>query len=150
VVGVWAPGHAEPVVVLTDQPPRWAVLRQYDWCFWTAPGFRNDKTRGWQWEHSPVPGVAHHERLLLALAWARLPALAARPIRVRAGRSWPGKPQHARESLFTLGVRCTRTWLSQAWAGAFPWRLPGLDGPSWTQRWKCHQAYRFIFQTVRP
>jgi hypothetical protein len=141
-----------------------AVLRQYDWRFWTEPGFRNDKSRGWQWESSQVRGVAHHQRLLLALAWAslvmlclgvqaaqaRLTALAARPIRVREGRPCPGKPQHARESLFTLGLRRTRTWLSQTWTGTFPWRLPGLDGASWTQRWQFHQAYRFIFQTVRP
>ncbi len=164
VVGVWAPGHAERLVVLSDLPAQWAVLRLYGRRFWTEPGFRNDKSRGWQWEDSQVQGVAHHERLLLAMAWAslvtlgvgvqaareRLTALAERPIRVRAGRPCPGRPQHARDSVFTLGLRRVRHWLYQAWAGAFPWRLADLDTESWTTRWQFHQAYRLIFQTVRP
>ncbi len=164
VVGVWTPGHADPLVVLSDLPPQWAVLRLYGRRFWTEPGFRNDKTRGWQWEDSQVQGVAHHERLLLGMAWAslvtlclgvqaaqeRLAALAERPIRVRDGRPCPGQPQHARESLFTLGLRRVRQWLYHAWAGAFPWRLADLDTDSWTAQWQFHQAYRLIFQTVRP
>ncbi|MDP9373109.1 MAG: transposase, partial [Chloroflexota bacterium] len=72
VVAVWGAGQKEPLVALTDLPARWAVLRLYQRRFWIEPGFRNDKTRGWQWEDSQVRGVAHHERLLLALAWASL------------------------------------------------------------------------------
>jgi hypothetical protein len=164
VVGLWAPGQAERLVVLSDLPAQWAILRLYGRRFWIEPGFRNDKSRGWQWEDSQVQGVAHHERLLLGLAWAslvtlclgvqeaqrRVDALAERPIRVRAGRPAPAQPQHARESLFTLGLRRVRHWLYQAWAGAFPWRLADLDTDSWTAQWQCHQAYRLIFQTVRP
>lgn len=164
VVGVWAPGHAERLVVLSDLPAQWAVLRLYGRRFWIEPGFRADKRKGWQWEASQVQGVAHHERLLLGMAWAslvtlclgvqeaqrRLAALAERPIRVRAGRPCPGQPQHARDSLFTLGVRRVRQWRSQAWAGALPWRLADLDTESWTAQWQFHQAYRLIFQTVRP
>lgn len=164
VVGVWAPGQAERLVVLTDLAPRWAVLRLYGQRSWTEPGFRNDKTKGWQWEASQVQGVAHHERLLLGMAWAslialcvgvraaqeRLAALAARPIRVVAGQPRPGKPQHARESLFTLGLRQVRRWLYHPWAGAFPWRLAAVATASWTDQWQFHQGYRFIFQTVRP
>jgi len=164
LVGAWAPGQAEPVVVLTDLPPQWAVLRRYDRRFWTEPGFRNDKSRGWRWEDSQVRSLAHHERLVLALAWAslialclgvraaqdRLAALAARPIRVREGRPWPSRPQHARESLFTLGLRRLRRWLYDAWPGALPWRLPDLATESWTAHWQHYQGYRLIFQTVRP
>lgn len=164
VVGVWAPGHAERLVVLSDLPTQWAVLRLYGRRFWIEPGFRNDKRRGWQWEASQVQGVAHHERLLLGMAWAslvtlclgvqeaqrRLAALAERPIRVRDGRPCPGQPQHARDSLFILGLRYVRHWLYQAWAGAFPWHLANLDTASWTAHWQFHQAYRLIFQTVRP
>src|ERR671932_596223 len=47
VVAVWATGTEEPVVVLSDQRPRWEVLRHYDHRFWCEPGFRTDKTRGW-------------------------------------------------------------------------------------------------------
>jgi hypothetical protein len=63
VLAVWAPGAEDPLVVLTDLQPRWGVLRHYDRRFWTEPGFRNDKCKGWQWESSQVQGVAHHARI---------------------------------------------------------------------------------------
>lgn len=68
VVAVWAASSTEPLVVLTDLPCRWDVLPTYQRRFWTEPGFRNDKRRGWQWEQSQVQGVPHHQRLLLAIA----------------------------------------------------------------------------------
>ena len=36
------------------------------------PGFRIDKTSGWQWEASQVTDLDHVERLLVAMAWATL------------------------------------------------------------------------------
>jgi hypothetical protein len=160
VVGVWAPGTRERLVVLTDLRPRWAVLRLYDRRFWIEPGFRTDKTHGWQWESSQVQGVAHHARLLLAMAWAsllmlalgvteaqrRLAALARRGQRRRLGR-----PRHARQSLFTLGLRAVGPWLYGRADRPLPWRLPELDASSWLDRWHQAQALRLIFgQTVRP
>jgi hypothetical protein len=164
VVGVWAAGQREPLVVLSDLPPQWAVLRLYARRCWIEASFRHEKTKGWQWEASQVQGVVHQERLLLGLAWAslitlclgvqeaqrRVAALATRPRRHRAGLPCAGLPQHARESLFTLGLRSARHWLYHAWTGAFPWWLPSLASESWTQRWQFHQAYRLLFQTVRP
>jgi hypothetical protein len=164
VVAVWAPGQAEPLVVLSDLPPRWEAITRYGRRFWIEPGFRTDKTKGWQWEDSQVPGAARQERLLLALAWATLLTLglgvrraaalgraqAARAARrVAAGRR-PARPQPARHSLFTLGRRLVRRWLyGHAEPPAAP-RLPRLDAPSWTDQWRQRQAYLFIFQTVRP
>lgn len=166
LVGVWAVGSKESLVVITDLPPTWAVLRLYDrrlGCPHGAiePGFRNDKSRGWQWERSQVRGVAHHRVLLVALAWATLVALclgageaagqvrrlAQRPARWRAGRWRCAKPQPARESLFTLGLGQARHWLYGTTRRAWRWRLPDLDAPSWTAEWRLHQALRFIFGT---
>jgi hypothetical protein len=162
VVAGWAPGTAEPLVVLTDLPAAWSVLRLYDRRFWIEPGFRTDKTHGWQWESSQVQGVGHHERLLLAMAWAsllmlslgvaeaqrRLAAVAHRP---RRGPRRPGRPRHARESLFTLGLRAVRRWLYQTAGEPLPWWLPELDAVSWLDRWYHAQAqHRLRFQTVRP
>ena len=107
VVAVWAAGTAEPAVVLSDLPPRWQGVRTYDRRFWCEPGFRTDKTRGWQWEASQVQGVAHHAVLLLGMAWAslvtlclgveearaRLATAAARP----SDGKRRGRPRHARE-----------------------------------------------------
>jgi Transposase DDE domain len=166
VVAVWAAGTAEAMVVLTDLPPRWELLARYGRRWWTEPGFRNDKTAGWQWEASQVRGVAHQERLLVAMAWASvvvlclgvqaaaddLHRLAQRhPRRVRGGLR-VGRPQHARHSLFTLGLRRARQWLYRPRTVAFRWALPELDAPSWNARWYHAQAWRFLFQPqpVRP
>jgi hypothetical protein len=75
LIAVWTPGAEEPLVVLSDLPPDWGGLRHYDRRFWTEPGFRNDKRKGWQWEASQVQGVDHHAVLLLGMAWASLVTL---------------------------------------------------------------------------
>lgn len=162
VVGVWAPGAAEPLVTLTDLPPRWDVLRTDDRRFWIEPGFRVDKSAAWRWEDSQVQGLAHHARLLLALAWAsltmlclglheaqdRLAALAAAS--PPADRP-PPKPQHARASLLTLGLRAVRAWLYRTHDRVLRWRLTDLVSDSWQRRWYQQQARRYIFcYPVRP
>jgi hypothetical protein len=161
VVAVWGPGQREPLVVLTDLPPRWAVLRVYDRRFWIEPGFRADKAAGWQWEASQVQNLAHQQRLLLGMAWATLltlclgqhqaqAQLADQAARPAAGRR-PPKPQPPRDSLFRLGLQAALRLLlhAQAWPG--PWRLTDLDRPSWHATWTAAMAYRFIFaQPVRP
>ena len=38
VVAVWAPGAKERLVVITDLPPRWEVIRYYDRRFWIETG----------------------------------------------------------------------------------------------------------------
>jgi hypothetical protein len=160
VVGVWAPGTRERLVVLTDLRPRWAVLRLYDRRFWIEPGFRTDKTHGWQWESSRVQGVAHHARLLVAMAWATRLMLAVgvteaqrhlASLARRRARGRPGRPRPARHSLFTLGLRAVAPWLYGVARRALPWHLPDLEAPSWFARWHQAQALRCIFgQTVRP
>ena len=161
VVATWAAGAEEPLVLLSDLRPRWQVVRTYDRRFWCEPGFRTDKTRGWQWETSQVQGVAHHAVLLLGMAWAslvtlclgveearaRLAAVAARPQETRR----VGRPRHARESVFTLGLGQLRAWLYRTWHRPLCWRLPEVDSVSWSDRWHQQQALRLIFHTpVRP
>ena len=162
MVAAWAAGTEAPLVVLTDLPPRWSVLRHYDRRFWTEPGFRHDKRQGGPWEASQVQGVDQHAVLLLGMAWAslvtlclgveearaRLAAEAAHP--VDAGRR-PGRPRHARESVFTLGLGQLRAWLYRTWHRALSWRLPEVDSASWSDRWHQAQAQRLILSPpVRP
>ncbi len=161
LIAVWTPGAEEALVVLSDLPPDWGVLRHYDRRFWTEPGFRNDKRKGWQWEASQVQGVDHHAVLLLGMAWAslvtlclgveearaRLAAAAARPVDGKR----PGRPRHARESVFTLGLGQLRAWLYRTWHRALRWCLPEVDSASWSDRWHEQQAQRLIFSLpVRP
>lgn len=159
IVGLWTPSAKEALVVLSDLPCHWDVLCPYGQRFWTEPGFRNDKSRGWQWEDSQVQGLGHHQRLLLAMAWAalvtlclgvqqakeRLAALASRP-----ATDQPPKPQHPRESLFTLGLRAAQCWLAHKYSRHLHWPLPPLTAQSWHRQWLQAQADFFLFGTVRP
>ncbi len=153
VVGMWARGMKEELVVLSDLPAEWAVLGYYERRFWIEPGFRNDKSRGWEWEASQVQGVEHHAHLLLGMAWAAVVALcvgveeaAQRESREerRRARGAQGRAQEARVSVFTMGVRGVRRWLYGTTQARLPWRLPELDGSSWQQRWhRCQTAWLF-------
>jgi hypothetical protein len=159
LVGIWGQGAKESLLVATDLPAKWTVLTLYDRRFWIEPGFRADKTRGWQWESSQVRGVQHHAVLLLALAWAtlavlclgageaarRMRHLAAQPARRRGGRWRTAKPQPAGESLFTLGLRQAQHWLRPTHRRPWRWHLPDLTAPSWTAHWRALQSHRFVF-----
>jgi hypothetical protein len=164
VVAVWEAHAKEPLVTLSDLPPRWETHTFYDERFWTEPGFRNDKSRGWQWEDHRVATLARQNVLLTAMAWATLVVLclgrtdAAQQLahqvpraakRRRRGRP-PAKPQPARASLFTLGWHLAHRWLYRPVAVHLSWLLDEITHQSWTTRWFASQARLFIFyQTVR-
>jgi Transposase DDE domain len=160
LVGRWAVGYQEALVLITNLGERWSVVALYQRRFWIEPGFRSDTRTGWQWEASQVRGVAQHERLLVGMAWASLVALvvgveaaAAAVARLAAQRRRRPRPQarQARESVFTLGLRALRHWLYQATHCALHGQLSQLDAPSWEQQWYQHQSLRLIFGSpVRP
>jgi hypothetical protein len=159
VVGLWGVGAKEALVVVTDLGAKWSVLGLYERRFWCEPSFRNDKSRGWQWETSQVRGVAHHKRLVLAMAWASLVAVCAgveaaseRMAREMAKRAQGrrGQAQPARWSLFTLGLRALRRWLYGTARGVLPWHVGELDAPSWERCWHRCQANWLIFGAPGP
>jgi hypothetical protein len=165
IIAVWAPGAKERLVVVTDLPPRWEVVAHYDRRFWIEAGFRTDKAGGWQWEASQMTDLEHHQRLLVAMAWATLLVLCLGLAHARSElarladlRTSPGptgrrppKPQHARDSLFSLGLRLARRWLARSSVPDVSWLLSRLDSRAWSLRWYRAQSRRFLFsQTVRP
>jgi hypothetical protein len=159
VIGCWAPGAEEPLVILSDLPPRWALLATYGRRFWIEPSFRSDKTHGWQWEASRIQGPGHHQRLLVAMAWASLLTLslgaqvAAERLTRLAHRQVPcsgmGRPRPTRESLFTQGLRRARRFWDRTQPVPPLWGLPDPLAPSWFSQWYQAQSTRFIFQSVR-
>lgn len=156
IVAIWGTDYPQPLVVLTDLSPGWEVAKLYGRRFWAEPGFRNDKSKGWQWEASQVRDVAHHQRLLIAMAWASLIALclgskeAKERLAKLAESGSPAKPQHARESIFTIGIRLIRAWLYRKVACVIEWWLTAAEEVSWSSCWYQQQSYRYIFKTVRP
>lgn len=160
IVALWNAGHKEPLVVLTDLRSRWQVIDLYDRRFWIEPGFRNDKSRGWRWEDTQVKDISHNQVLLLAMAWAALVVMcigvkeanerkAKLAQRVRATHRAP-KPQPAKESIFTMGLRRVRGWLYGTIQEAICWLLPQVDAISWTRQWYHFQSLHYIFKSVRP
>jgi hypothetical protein len=168
VVAVWAPMQPAPLAVLSDLPPHWRLVAQYRQRFWCEAGFRTDKSHGWHWEQCQVRGVVHHDRLLLAMAWATLLVLcvgvtvAAQQCQQLTHRGQPPRattrlrslrhPPHARQSLFTLGLWQLRHWLYQPPpAGArLPTCLPAPAAPAWSAQWYAAHALARLPQTVRP
>ena len=166
VVGMWAAHEREPVVVVTDLPARWEVLAHYDRRFWIECGFRSDKSHGWDWEESGVQGQEHHTVLVLALAWAtlitmstgstevatRLARLRARPaLTPQHGGGWWGRMiEHARHSVFTLGLCSLPRWMAPHPPTALPWHLPTPTTRSWNDHWKQAQIIRNLNVPVRP
>jgi hypothetical protein len=155
VVGLWTRGEDEPLVVISDLPPRWELLSWYGRRAWCEPAFRNDKSRGWQWEACQVHGVEHHRRLLLGMAWASVLTLLAGVEEARTHLARPvhhrsfTRPQHARHSLFTLGLARTRRWLYQH-ATLPTWRLTDFLDRSWNDQWLMHQRHLLLTLSVRP
>lgn len=152
LVAHWGRGHPEPLVLLSDLPPRWALLAAYRRRFWTEPGFRSDKTRGWHWEQAQVQGVVHHQRLLVALAWARLVLLCLGVVAAqqRLATSPPPARTPVRASLFTLGLLAVRPWLYQTTTLTITWSLPDLAGPCWSRQWAAASIKALLFPPVRP
>jgi hypothetical protein len=163
IVAIWAPGHKERLVVITDLPPRWEVLRHYDRRFWIEAGFRTDKSSGWQWEANRVADLDRQRRLLVAMAWASLLVLilgladartrlatVIAATRLPSPHRRPPKPQPARESLFSLGLRIARRWLARTSLPTFSWRLSRLASSSWDARWRDAQSHRYLFAQTVP
>ena len=61
-------------------------------------------------------------------------------------------PEHARDSLFSLGRRALYSYLVAPVCVHIPWILPDLGAPSWNAAWKAKQARSFVFgiKTVHP
>jgi hypothetical protein len=159
VVALWAAREEEPLVVISDLPPRWDLLRTYAVRAWIEPGFRQEKSRGWQWEACQVPSLAHQQTLLLAMAWASMLTLLLGSQEAAAvmtqvthrdhGRP-PRKPHHARYSLFSLGLHAIQRWIDRHDYRILPRGLPPAPLLSWTAQWYGLLARAYIFQSVRP
>jgi hypothetical protein len=155
LVGIWAEREDEALVVITDLPPTYQVLRHYGRRFWTEPGFRTDKRAGWQWESCQVRSLAHHQVLLLAMAWATLITLClgaevAQQQLTEQATHRPRRPQPARYSLFRLGLKVVRAFLHHPDQWHLRWCLPALDAPSWNHQWLTLQRRQVLGQTVLP
>jgi hypothetical protein len=70
--------------------------------------------------------------------------------RKKRERSGRGKPEHARDSLFTQEVRAVRRWLYGTATGEMPWRVGVVDAPRRERREHARQAYWLFLVCPRP
>lgn len=150
LVAYWEFDQQTPLVVATSLAPSWQILAWYRRRCWIAAEFRSEQARGWRWEAAQVRGLEHHERLLVAMAWATLlvvclglqvarTQLTRVTQRAQAGHP-PPAPRRPRFSLFRLGLTVTRAALDRRSLPTLRWALADPDGPSWADRWLRHHA----------
>jgi len=151
VVALWGQRYKDPLCVVTNLRPRWAVRRLYRRRYGIEALFRNYKTHGWQWEQGQVTDLVHVERLLVAMAVAAWLAvlvgtqvaheLLARPATGhRYTTPWVGK-----RSLFTLGLAGWARMLSGREPCELPDTLVDWEARSWQTQITQHHAWAFIF-----
>ncbi len=67
VSAVWDPGHKEAWLLISDQPAGRRRVREYALRMRVESTFQDDKSRGWNLEHSWIEDLERLNRLLLAL-----------------------------------------------------------------------------------
>jgi hypothetical protein len=141
LVVVWAAGHAEPWVLLTDLAPRQVGVLWYGLRMWIEHGFRALKSVGWQWERTRRTAPSRVARYWLVLAVATLWTVAvgtriedAAPRGVPpAALHHPPPPRRAprrvlsvfRRGLFAVQQQIARDRLwRRLWLAPHPWPEP--------------------------
>ena len=91
---------------MTDPSPTWIRTSQYRHRMDEEESFRDDKSSGFDWDHSRVREPGHMERLLLVLQLAVCFVLAQGTFVLAHGfRSVLERPDRRTLSVFALGLR---------------------------------------------
>lgn len=143
VVAYWRVGCKDPLLLVSNRAPCWALVREYRRRAAIEALFRDWKRAGWQWEASQVRDPDHQAVLLVVLALATVLTLclgeeAAAAVLAQPHQQGSRRPWHARDSLFRLGR--DRLW-QRLWRGeptAYTWELSHGSPLNWSQ--ECWQA----------
>lgn len=138
-VAYWSRRHKEPLILASSLAAEWGLIALYRCRGAIETLFRDWKSSGWNWEASQVVDLAHHERLLVGMAWATLVVLClgqqvandvlAEPARPRRSRPW-----HSKHSLFRLGLDRLHARLYNTVQTPLEWALADFDAPGWQQQ----------------
>lgn len=152
VVAYWGRGQDTPLCLVTDLDADWDVLRLYRQRYGIEASFRDEKSRGWDFEACQVRDLDHLERLLVGMAFATWFALltgtqvAAEHLRTpptsRCSRPWAAK-----RSLFDLGLSRLRDWLQGHCQQRLGWRLCDWMAPNWSDQLHFRHRRAFVFRS---
>jgi hypothetical protein len=111
LVALWRRGHDQPWLLVTDLPPTEQRADDYRHRMDEEESFRDDKSRGFDWDASAVRQPDHMDRLILVLQLAACFVLAQGVFVLHQGfRAVLERPDRTTLSLFSLGLR----WLDRA------------------------------------
>src|SRR5215211_785764 len=111
LVAVWRRGDDQPWLLVTDLSPAWVRCAQYRHRMDIEESFRDDKSAGFDWDHSRVRDPAHMTRLLLVLQLAACFVILQGLFVLQHGQRHVLERTDRRTlSLFSLGLR----WLDRA------------------------------------
>jgi len=134
-------GEPEMVAIITDQIACQARLREYGYRMRIEQSFRDDKSGGFDLEHTRLYHAQRIDHLLLAMAIATLWCHELGEFVLKQGNSSRCQldPAHKRTlTLFQLGLR----WLKRFLATGFPGCL--IQSPFETNRYLCLSKYQCV------
>jgi len=146
--------HRTPLCLVSDLPPTWDWVEQYQRRYGIECLFRDYKSQGWHWEQSQVRQPEHVECLLVGMALATwLTLLLGTQVAHEAlcqpatGRR-ASPPPVSRFSLFQLGLqRLAAGWLGNCHQ-TIAWWLGDWTAPNWSDQIRHHHAYAFVMGTM--
>jgi hypothetical protein len=106
VVATWERGCRGRWLLVTDLPATFMRCRNYCKRCWCEQSHRDEKSHGFNWQHSRVRDPAHAERLVLVMALATLLCLSLGTAAIKRGMRRSLEPARRRLlSVFQLGLR---------------------------------------------
>jgi hypothetical protein len=151
VVVWWGRNHPQPLCLVSDLPPDFALVKLYRRRYTIEASFRDFKTYGWNWERGQVKSLDHLHRLLIAMALAAwltvmvgthfAAELLAQP---PSGKRFT-RPFNAKFSLFALGLQLLDQWLHRVTWHSLAWSLSGWDVPNWFAQLTNYHTHAALF-----
>jgi hypothetical protein len=130
VVAVWRRDDDQSWLLVTDLPPTWQHTTDYRHRMDEEESFRDDKSSGFDWDHSRVREPAHMDRLLLVLQLAVCFVLAQGTfVLTHHLRSTLERPDRRTLSIFSLGLRWF-AWARAHFGSLSPHLLLDFSGPT--------------------
>lgn len=151
VVVWWGRSHPEPLCLVSDLPPDYALVALYRRRYAIEATFRDFKTCGFNWERGQVKCLAHVQRLLVAMALAAWLALmvgtqvAAELLTKPPSTKRRSRPFLAKFSLFTLGLQRLDQWLHRVTTARLTWSLADWDATHWFQQLTNRHRHAALF-----
>jgi hypothetical protein len=154
-VAYWGRSHREPLLLASSLPADWDLIDTYRRRGAIETLFRDWKSSGWNWEASQVRTLAHHERLLIGMAWATLVVLClgnqvANELLAEKPRPRRTLPWHSKHSLFRLGLDRLDARLYNTVQTPLAWELADFDAPGWQRQLRQRNTQAFVHSPTLP